>query len=132
MGIRPEKPAAVYPYVTFAINFKPVCFAVNARRRGLLPGSPERAHRFNTDFTITRVSKISVKSRGKIPCLIFGLANITPLGVTVTEVGVVVSVGLPPSIPTSAGSNPAGRAKSKHPSFRGGPPPSPAIWFGVL
>ena len=35
MGMRPEKPAAVYPYVTFAMSFRPNCFAFGARRRAL-------------------------------------------------------------------------------------------------
>mmetsp|Transcript_4181 Transcript_4181/g.17750 ORF Transcript_4181/g.17750 Transcript_4181/m.17750 type:complete len:259 (-) Transcript_4181:218-994(-) len=141
MGMRPEKPAAVYPYVTFAMSFKPNCFAFRARRRALASAGACFRH----DFTIARVSRISASKRGKIPGRTFFGANITPLGVTVTPGG-FSERGAGSGSPSAsdgrlapflcdarsiAGNRPGGKASSWHPSLRGGPPPRPATWSAL-
>ena len=75
IGMRPLYPAAVYPYVTLAMSFKPNCRAFSARRRA----RASRGAAFSAAFTITRVSKISVSNRGRTPGRTDGGANIAPL-----------------------------------------------------
>eukprot|EP00982_Pelagococcus_subviridis_P017312 31529-Pelagococcus_subviridis.AAC.34 len=114
IGIRPLNPAAAYPYVTFAISFKPICRAFNARLRAFaLAGA-----RFSAALTITRVSRISVKSLGRTPGRADGVANTAPLGAQYTPPPPPPPP--PPRAPssTSDGSTPGASANaSRTPSF---------------
>jgi hypothetical protein len=101
MGIRPEKPAAAYPYVTFAMSFNPNCFAFKARRLAF----ESIGVSFKRAFTMTRVSRISRRSRGKTPGRMFFETNAIPFGVTATFASRF-------SAPVNAGNKPSGSANS--------------------